>query len=864
VLVASAPNLTHAECRTRAESLRVESYRVELDLSRAADPDVATFASRSTIAFTARDGETWVDLIADRVVTARLDGHELDVSGYDGARLPVLSTGGDHELVVEAECRYSRSGEGLHRFVDPVDGATYLYTHFEPTDARRVFATFEQPDLKARFTFVVTAPRDWQIVSGQPERDRTDDGLSATVTFAPTPPQSTYLTALAAGPYHRVTDVWRSGGGTPEVPLGVLCRASMAEHLEPDAIVAVTRQGLDFYDRAFGFPYPWGKYDSIFVPEYNIGAMENPGLVTFTEGFIHRGAATRADRARRAEVILHEMAHMWFGDLVTPRWWDGTWLKESFADLMGYHVTDAATEFDGAWVTFAGRRKAWAYHQDQLPTTHPIVATVDDLEAARQNFDGITYAKGASVLKQLMAYVGQEQFFAGARDYFARHAYRNTELADLLDCLERSSGRDLRAWSRAWLETAGVSRLDPVVETGPDGRITRLAVTQDAVDAMTGAPVDRPHHVVIGLYEPSGDGLARARSIATDVVGSRTEVPEAVGGPAALVLVNDDDLTYTKVRLDPGSLATARARLAAVPAPLSRALVWSALWNAVRDAELPASDYLDVAFVQVGREPAADLLDTVLSEIGTAVEDYLPAVQRAAARSRLVATCRRGLQDAAPGSDAQLTWARHLTRAAATSTDGVAAVRGLLDGSTLPANLPVDPDLRWACWVALAAQDAASPTELDAALAADDTMTGRRAHLLAVASRPGTAAREATWQRATTDESVTNDQLRALVRGFAQPADPPAPGYAERYFASLTGWWAGRTQTMATILARGLFPSASLDAGERPEQHPIVRQARAWLRDHADAPHALRRIVIEQLDDRERALRAQAAASPSE
>src|SRR6185312_10618958 len=366
-----------------------------------------------------------------------------------------------------------------------------------------------QPDLKACFTFVVTAPRAWRIVSGQPESVRTDDGGPVTVSFAPTPRQSGYLTALAAGPYHRVADVWQRdddatdvAGTARDVPLGVLCRASMAEHLDPEAIFTVTQQGLDFYDRAFGFPYPWGKYDSIFVPEYNLGAMENPGLVTFTEGFLHRGAATRADRARRAEVILHEMAHMWFGDLVTPRWWDGLWLKESFADLMGYHVTDEATEFDGAWTTFALRRKAWAYQQDQLPTTHPVVATVDDLEAARQNFDGITYAKGASVLKQLMAYVGQEQFFAGARDYFAQHAYGSTELADLLDCLERSSGRDLRAWSRAWLETAGISRLDPVVATGPDGRITRLAVTQDAVDAMTGAPVDRPHHVVIGLYEP--------------------------------------------------------------------------------------------------------------------------------------------------------------------------------------------------------------------------------------------------------------------------------------------------------------------------------------------------------------------------
>ncbi len=601
-------NLTHAECRTRAESLELASYDVALDLSRAADPDAGTFPSRSTVAFTATGGDTWIDLIAERVVAARLNGRELDVAGYDGARLAVPGLAdGPNELVVEAECRYSRSGEGLHRFVDPVDDATYLYTHFEPTDARRVFANFEQPDLKARFTFVVTAPRDWQIVSGQREAARTDDDNgSATVTFAPTPHQSGYLTAVAAGPYHRVEDLWASGD--QKVPLGVLCRASMAEHLEPDAIFTVTRQGLDFYDQAFGFPYPWGKYDSIFVPEYNLGAMENPGLVTFTEGFIHRGAATRADRARRAEVILHEMAHMWFGDLVTPRWWDGTWLKESFADLMGYHVTEVATEFDGAWTTFAGRRKAWAYRQDQLPTTHPIVATVDDLEAARQNFDGITYAKGASVLKQLMAYVGEAEFFAGARDYFARHAYGNTELADLLDCLERSSGRDLQAWSRAWLETSGISRLDPVLETGLDGRITRLAVTQTATDPVTGASVDRPHRVVIGLYEPVDGGLQRVRSIETDVVGARTELAEAVGGPAALVLVNDDDLSYAKVRLDAGSLAAVREHLATIPASLSRALVWSALWNATRDAELPASEYLDVAFHQAGREPAADLL----------------------------------------------------------------------------------------------------------------------------------------------------------------------------------------------------------------------------------------------------------------
>ena len=846
-------NLTHAECRARGAAITVERQRVALDLSRAPDPNVTTFPSRSTVTFSTRGGPTWVDLIAERVVAVRLDGRELAVID-DGARLalPDLAPG-THELTVDARCRYSRTGEGLHRFVDPADGATYLYTHLEPTDARRVFATFEQPDLKTRFTFVVTAPRGWRVVSGAPEATREqgpDD--TVTVTFAATPPQSGYLTAVAAGPWHRAEGRWQ------DVPLGLLCRASMAPHLDAAALFPVTRQGLDFYDRAFGVPYPWGKYDTIFVPEYNLGAMENPGLVTFHERFLHRGRPTRADLARRTEVVLHEMAHMWFGDLVTPRWWNGTWLKESFADLMGYHVSVAATEFDGAWTAFAGRRKAWAYRQDQLPTTHPVVAEVADLEAARQVFDGITYAKGAAVLKQLMAYVGEEAFLAGSRDYFARHAYGSTELGDLLACLERASGRDLTAWSRAWLETAGISRLTPHVETGPDGRITRLTIMQTAADPRTGASVDRPHRLRIGLYALDDGGPRRVRTVETDVTGRVTAVPDAVGGPAALVLVNEDDLTYAKVRLDARSLATAADHLTGLPDPLSRTLVWSALADATRDAERPAAAYLDVALRHVGAEPAADVLDTVLGDVATAVERYLPAADRPAARSRVVATCRAGLAAAPPGSDAQLTWARRLVGAAATGADGVAAVRGLLDGA--PAGLAVDADLRWDALVALAAQDAVSPAELAAALAADDTMTGRTAHLRAGASRPGAAARAATWDRLAT--APTNDALRALVAGFTHPADPPDPAYAERYFAALTGWWDTRTQTMATVLARGLFPAADLGPGDEPGAHPVVRRARAWLDEHPGAPDALRRIVVEELDDRERALRAQAAGRP--
>ena len=593
-----------------------------------------------------------MDLIAERVVRATLNGRELDPAGYDGARLPLTGlSAGRNELLVEADCRYSRTGEGLHRFTDPVDGATYLYTHFEPTDARRVFANFEQPDLKARFTFVVTAPSGWQILSGAAEESRTvsADGGMATVTFARTPPQSTYLTAVAAGPYHRVEDVWtrvREDGSAQEVALGALCRASMAEHFEPAAILTVTRQGLDFFDDAFGFPYPWGKYDSIFVPEYNIGAMENPGLVTFSERFVHRGAATRADRARRAEVILHEMAHMWFGDLVTPRWWDGTWLKESFADLMGYHVSEAVTEFDGAWTTFAGRRKAWAYHQDQLPTTHPIVARVDDLEAARQNFDGITYAKGASALKQLMAYVGPAEFFAGSRDVL-----RPVRL------------RQHRAGRPARLPGARVRArpADLVAGLAADRRHLRAHPGRDHRRGRPDHPAggdperDRPgHRGAADPPAPAGDRPLRRWSTAGCGASGRSRRTWSRSGPrsrrrsvarprwcwSTTTTSATPRCAWTRVRS-----RRSGAHLGTIPAPLSRALVWSALWNATRDAVLPAAEYLDIAFGQAGREPDAALLEAVLGDVGTAIEHYLPAGARAAARARFVETCRAALAD---------------------------------------------------------------------------------------------------------------------------------------------------------------------------------------------------------------------------
>ena len=858
-------NLTHAECAERARTITLHEQRVELDLSGAPDQGRRTFQAVSTVRFSATTHRTWIDVIADGVSSAWLNGTEIDVSGYDGARLELSGLADENELRVEADCRYSVTGEGLHRFTDPEDGSTYLYTHFEPTDSRRLFPVFEQPDLKARFTFVVTAPQHWTVLSGQPEVDRTVADGMATVTFAPTPPLSSYITAVAAGPYHRASDTWsvqRADGTHQEVALSVLCRQAMVPHLDADDLLTVTRQGLGFFEAHFAFPYPWGKYDQVFVPEYNIGAMENPGLVTFTEKYLPRGRSTEAQRQARASTVMHEMAHMWFGDLVTMRWWDGLWLKESFADLMGYHVAAEATVYADSWVRFAADRKQFAYRQDQLPTTHPIVAVIDDVEAAQQNFDGITYAKGASALKQLMAYVGQDAFFAGAREYFARHAFGNTELGDLLRCLEEASGRDLTAWSEVWLETAGISTLAPIVETDDNGVLTRLVIEQHATDPLRDdAPVGRPHRLRVGLYELDGERLTRVAAYELDVTGARTEVAEAIGRRVDLVLVNDDDLTYAKVRLDPRSAVTALTHVSSIEEPLSRAIVWSSLWNATRDAVLPVGQFVDAALAQLPHERSPLLVGSVLGNVVTAIEHYTPAADRLGARGVLVATATAALDAAESGSDLQLVWARSLVGATATCPDGVDRVRGLLDGTEVPDGLDVDQELRWAAWAALTAQDAATEDELAAELRRDDTMGGRTAHARAAASRPDAPTKDRVWGAITTDRSLTNDRLRALVAGFVEPSGAEfARAYADRYLTSLTSWWSERSIVMATVLVRGLFPGGDLTQGQPSTDDEVAASVRRWLTENADAPAALRRIVVEELDHLERALRVQEQA----
>ncbi|MFD8631914.1 aminopeptidase N [Streptomyces sp. NPDC059533] len=840
-------NLSREEARERAELLSVDGYEVVLDIRSAvedADPAEGprTFRSVTTIRFRAAASgtSTFVDLIAPSVNSVTLNGRSLDTAAvFDGARIAIDDLASENVLVVDANCAYSRTGEGLHRFVDPEDGEVYLYTQYEPADARRVYANFEQPDLKAPYRFEVTAPGGWQVWSNGAEESR-EGGVWR---FAETKPISTYITCVVAGPYHYVTDTYTRGDLT--IPLGAMCRKGLAKHFDADDVFLVTKQGFDLFHEIFDYPYPFGKYDQAFVPEYNLGAMENPGMVTFREEYIFRGKVTQASYERRANVILHEMAHMWFGDLVTMKWWDDLWLKESFADFMGSFGLVEATRFDQAWVTFGNSRKAWAYRADQLPSTHPITADIRDLEDAKLNFDGITYAKGAAVLKQLVAYVGREAFLEGARRYFKANAYGNTTLDDLLSVLAEVSGRDMAEWSRAWLQTAGVNALTPVPTYDAGGRLTEVAVLQEGDEL-------RPHRVAVGLYRLESDGrLVRYARAGVDVAGSRTVVEELAGLERPdLILVNDEDLTYCKVRFDEGSLETLRGHLGDLTDPLARALCWSALWNLTRDGLMPARDFLSLVLAHAGRETDVGVLQMLHAQTQTAVTHYSAPDRREQAGRELAAGALRELRLAEPGSEHQLTWARFFAAGAATEGD-FQLLLGLLDGSALIDGLEVDQELRWDFLLPLAAHGAVDEGVLAAELARDDTASGKRHQVRCLAARPSAAVKDQAWAAVVESDALSNALVEATISGMQQASQRGLlAAYAEPYFSVLERIWSERSIQIAMVVVKGLYPSL-----QDPES--TVAATDAWLSAHADAAPALRRLVLESRDDLSRALLAQ-------
>ncbi|ARQ70653.1 aminopeptidase N [Streptomyces marincola] len=845
-------NLTRQEAQERARLLGVDSYDIALDLSGAREG--GTFRSETTVRFTARAAEpVFVDLIAPRVREVVLNGAALDPAEvFADSRIALADVAeGANELRVVADCAYTNTGEGLHRFVDPVDEQVYLYTQFEVPDARRVFACFEQPDLKATFRFTVTAPEGWTVVSNSP----TPEPENGVWRFEPTPRISTYITALIAGPYHAVHSSWE--GADRSVPLGLYCRPSLAEHLDADALFEVTRQGFDWFQEKFDHPYPFAKYDQLFVPEFNAGAMENAGAVTIRDQYVFRSKVTDAAYEMRAETVLHELAHMWFGDLVTMEWWNDLWLNESFATYTSIACQAHApgSRWPHAWTSFANQMKTWAYRQDQLPSTHPIMAEIRDLDDVLVNFDGITYAKGASVLKQLVAYVGQDAFFRGVQAYFKRHAWGNTRLTDLLTALEETSGRDLKSWSRAWLETAGINVLRPELAVDADGTITAFAVRQEAPALPAGAsgePVLRPHRIAIGLYALREGRLERTDRIELDVDGELTEVPELVGRARPdVLLLNDDDLSYAKVRLDSDSMAAVTAHLGDFTESLPRALCWASAWDMTRDGEMAARDYLALVLSGIGKETDIGVVQTLHRQVKLALDLYAAPEWRETGLATWSDAALERLREAAPGSDHQLAWARAFIATARTG-EQLDLLAALLDGSESIEGLAVDTDLRWALVQRLAATGRADTALIDAELARDATSAGERHAAAARAARPLPEAKAEAWASVVEGDTLPNALQEAVISGFVQTdqRDLLAP-YTEKYFAALKDVWAGRSHEMAQQIAVGLYPAIQVS-------RQTLEVTDAWLAT-AEPSAALRRLVTESRAGIERALTAQAA-----
>ncbi|MET9292610.1 aminopeptidase N [Streptomyces sp. NPDC003077] len=845
-------NLTRDEAQQRARLLTVDAYEIELDLSGAQEG--GTYRSVTTVRFdAAEEADSFIDLVAPTVHEVVLNGAALDpaeVFADSRIALPGLRAG-RNELRVVADCAYTNTGEGLHRFVDPVDQQAYLYTQFEVPDARRVFASFEQPDLKATFQFTVKAPAGWTVISNSPTPEPRDDVW----TFEPTPRISTYITALIVGPYHSVHSTYEKDGRT--VPLGIYCRPSLAEHLDADAIFEVTRQGFDWFQEKFDYAYPFAKYDQLFVPEFNAGAMENAGAVTIRDQYVFRSKVTDAAYEVRAETILHELAHMWFGDLVTMEWWNDLWLNESFATYTSIACQAHApgSRWPHAWTTFANSMKTWAYRQDQLPSTHPIMAEIRDLDDVLVNFDGITYAKGASVLKQLVAYVGMDEFFKGVQAYFKAHAFKNTRLSDLLGALEQTSGRDLKTWSKAWLETAGINVLRPEITLAEDGTVASLAVRQEAPALPAGAKgeaVLRPHRIAIGCYDLKDGKLVRTQRIELDVDGELTEVPFPANTPRPdVILLNDDDLSYAKVRLDEESLRVVTQHLGDFTESLPRALCWASAWDMTRDGELATRDYLELVLSGIAKESDIGVVQSLHRQVKLALDLYAAPDWRETGLAKWTDATLEHLRSAAPGSDHQLAWARAFAAAARTDAQ-LDLLQGLLDGTETVEGLVVDTELRWSLLQRLAATGRADEKAIAAELERDKTSAGERHAATARAARPTSEAKAEAWASVVESDTLPNAVQEAVIGGFVQTDQREllAP-YTAKYFAAIKGVWESRSHEMAQQIVVGLYPSLQVS-------QDTLDATDTWLSSTEPVP-ALRRLVTEARAGVERALKAQAA-----
>lgn len=847
----SGLNLTRAEAMARREILNVENYDVNLDLT----VGDRVFRSTTTITFEATAGsDTFVDMVADKIHSIELNGKPLAAEAYSDYRLQLTDLEAKNTLTVDGDFLYMHTGEGMHRSVDPADGKVYLYTQFEVPDARRVFPTFEQPDLKATFTFSVLVPKEWTVFSVSPTPKPIEEGGFARFNFATTPRISTYITAIVAGPYEGKTREIRSTDGR-EIELGVYARASLSEYLDAERIMDITEAGFDFFENAYGIPYPFIKYDQIFVPEYNAGAMENAGCVTFRDQYVFRSDPTDWQLESRTNTILHELAHMWFGDLVTMQWWDDLWLNESFAEFMAHLATAEATEWTDAWVGFMGR-KEWGMAQDQKPSTHPVKADMRDLNDVEVNFDGITYAKGAAVLRQMVSYVGRDNFFEGLGRYLTKHAWGNAQLQDLLSELEATSGRDMKRWTKVWVEEAGVTTLRPEISIGDDGKIKELSVVQEVF--TPGASL-RPHRLIVAGYSLNEDGTAveQVFSCELDVDGEKTSVEKAIGlSKPQLILVNDQDLAYAKIRLDEDSLKFATQNITKIGDALTRRVILAAAWDMTRDGQMAATEFIDLALEDARIEDSISSLSTVLQQVDRAVTGFVAPQNRGARLESVGDRLLELAKNAAAASDEQKLFVLALARRAVSAAH-LDFIDGLYSGNQPLEGLDVGLDMRWQLLFALVRAGRAGTDQINTQLAMDNTLTGEENAARARATIDKDSVREETWQAIMHDTTIPNDTRWAMAAGFwSHAALRPLSyeGYVEPFFDQLVKVWDTHTFQIASRLVTYMEPVPL--AGYIPGVD-VAERAKKWLADHEERPDSLRRLIIEGRDDALRMVTAQ-------
>ena len=842
-------NITRAEAVSRFEVVANPKYTVALTI----DGTGETYSCVASINFDAKNGaETWLDLISPLVDSIWLNGTELKVSEvFDGTRIKLANLKEKNSVQVKANCSYMNTGEGLHRHIDPVDNEVYIYTQFEVADSRRVFPVFEQPDIKGTLALTVTAPSKWTLISNSPTPAsvKVTEKMS-TWSFAVTPTMSSYLYALCAGPYFKKTDIYKGKFGS--YPLAVFVRPSLAEFLDHEEIFEITKQGFAWFEEKFQVGYPFPKYDQIFVPEFNAGAMENVGCVTFRDEYIFRSRTTRTAYETRANTILHEMAHMWFGDLVTMKWWNDLWLNESFAEWAAHWASTGATKYNEAWTLFHVQRKAWAYRQDQLPSTHPIAANMPDLDSVYENFDGITYAKGASALRQLVAWVGEENFLKGLKAYFDKHAWKNTELTDLLSELSISSGRDLESWTKLWLQSSGATLLRPQIQTDADNVITNATIQQEPPSAPPGLPpVLRPHRLVVGTYEKQGTELVRTNRFEIDVEGKETKVNELIGlKRPALILVNDDDLTYAKIRLDDVSLNTATKEIASIESSLSRALIWGAVWDMVRDGEVGTGKYLDLVLAGLAAETDIGLVQQVLMQCRSAIDVYADRKNRISYNTKFADGLQSLLAKSENGSDHQLALVRSFSAVATTDLQ-INRVAEILDGKEKIQGLNIDTDLRWTLLRRLVVMGKRDLEAIEEELKRDDTAMGREHAAGAKAAIPTLEAKQIAWTLVTTNESLPNSEIHSALGGLSYIDHAEImKNFIDKYFESVATLWNSRTHEIGQSLVTGLFPISNIT-------QEVIEKSDKFLAQNKELAVGARRIIIEQRDALARALRAQ-------